>query len=96
MSDKPRKSKHSMALFVLAAGMFGFAFALVPLYNVFCEITGLNGKTSNVASVAEIARPGETRDVTIHLMAKVSRGLPWEVKPLDEQIRVRVGEKIKA
>ena len=33
-------------LCVLAVGMFGFAYALVPLYEVFCEVTGINGKTS--------------------------------------------------
>ena len=30
---------------LIAGGMFGFGFAMVPIYNVFCKVTGLNGKT---------------------------------------------------
>lgn len=37
----------SLQLLVIALGMFGFGFLLVPLYDVFCEITGLNGKTNS-------------------------------------------------
>ncbi len=54
MSQRNKK-KHITLLLALAVGMFGFAFALVPLYDVFCEITGLNGKTSGQAELlAEI------------------------------------------
>ena len=45
MSDsRTGQRKQTVLLLVLAVGMFGFAFALVPLYNLFCEVTGLNGK----------------------------------------------------
>ena len=45
MNDtRNNKRKHVILLSLLAVGMLGFAYALVPLYEVFCEVTGLNGK----------------------------------------------------
>jgi cytochrome c oxidase assembly protein subunit 11 len=79
----------------LALGMFGFAFALVPLYNVFCEITGLNGRTSGQAELlADIEAPAVPvdREVIIGFLANVARGMPWEFRPPAEKIKVRPGE----
>jgi len=79
----------------LAIGMFGFAFALVPLYNVFCEITGLNGKTSAQAALfdeIEASVVPVNREVTVQLLAKVARGMPWEFRPVVNELVVRPGE----
>ncbi len=69
-----------MLLVGLAVGMFGFAFALVPLYNVICDITGINGKpAAQAALAAEIntsVAPVE-RDITVEFLAKAARGMPW-------------------
>jgi len=92
LTNRPRKKNHALLLVGLAAGMFGFAFALVPLYNILCEITGINGKTASEASVVEAVPAAESREVTLHLMAKVGRGLPWDVRPVAEQMTVAVGE----
>ena len=43
-------SKTVKKLMLVVLAMFGFGFALVPLYDVFCDITGLNGKTNNSAA----------------------------------------------
>ena len=93
--SQPAKNRHTLLLFALAVGMFGFAFALVPLYNVFCEITGLNGKTSAQAALLDDIKTASMpveRSVTIELLATVSRGLPWEFRPLDDKLVVRPGE----
>ncbi|MBM2829753.1 MAG: Cytochrome c oxidase assembly protein CtaG/Cox11, partial [Gammaproteobacteria bacterium] len=45
----PGTSRTAGKLAILAIAMFGFGYALVPLYNVFCDITGLNGKTGTIA-----------------------------------------------
>ena len=75
--------------------MFGFAFALVPLYDVLCEVTGLNGKTSTQSALAEeiegFAVPSD-RSVTIEFLASAARGMPWEFRPTDSQLKVRLGE----
>lgn len=84
-----------MLLFALAIGMFGFAFALVPLYNLFCEITGINGKTSAQAALVEEVRSAASsvdRSVTIGFLAKVSRGLPWEFRPRENELVARPGQ----
>ena len=87
--------KIALRLVFLAAGMFGFAFALVPLYDVICDITGLNGRTtSQVALQEEItpsAAPGD-RQVRIEFLAKSARGMPWDFRPLESEMSVRVGE----
>jgi cytochrome c oxidase assembly protein subunit 11 len=93
--SRHNNKKHTLLLLGLAVGMFGFAFALVPLYDVFCEITGLNGKTSGQAAlIAEIdksARPID-REVTIEFLASVARGMPWEFRPVDSELVVRPGQ----
>jgi cytochrome c oxidase assembly protein subunit 11 len=93
--SRQNKRNHSLLLFALAIGMFGFAYALVPLYAVFCEITGINGKTSAQAALAkEINATGVPLDrtVTIEFLTKVARGMPWEFRPLENQLVVRPGQ----
>ena len=94
-----RLRRHTALLAVVAVGMFGFAFALVPLYNIFCEITGLNGKTSGLAASVPVAVPAVQtasqpleREVTVQFLANVGRGMPWEFRPTETRLRVRLGE----
>ena len=92
MSRSNNSKRHVAILLLVAAGMFGFAFALVPLYEIFCEITGINGRTSGeAASVVQIAEISD-REVTIQFAAQVNRGMPWEFRPTESQMRVRLGE----
>ena len=51
--DESLKQKNARLVQILAfvvIGMFGFGFALVPLYDVLCDLTGINGKTQSVAA----------------------------------------------
>ena len=84
--------RHMAMLAMLAVGMFGFAFALVPLYEVFCELTGLNGKTSGSAVVSKPERVDSDRTVTVQFLARVGKGLPWEFRPMEHSMRVKPGE----
>jgi cytochrome c oxidase assembly protein subunit 11 len=79
-------------LLVVTALMFGFGYALVPLYDVFCEITGLNGKTSNVAASADKAVADTKRMITIEFLAKPDPKMPWLFQPEMRQIQVHPGE----
>ena len=83
--------KHAIVLLALAAGMFGFAFALVPLYDAFCEWTGLNGRTSARASYIAPTAPATDREVRIQLLAQAGNGMPWEFRPTQSELRVRLG-----
>jgi cytochrome c oxidase assembly protein subunit 11 len=77
---------------LVAAGMFGFGFALIPLYDVFCEISGINGKTGRIEqSAASQARVDETRWVTVNFVANVNN-LAWDFGPIERQVRVHPGE----
>ncbi len=85
--------KHLVLLASLVVGMLGFAFALVPLYEVFCELTGINGKTSaTVAAEPTPVSQVSDREVTIQFLAQVNRGMPWEFRPMENQIKVQLGE----
>jgi len=78
-------------LLLVVVGMFGFGFAMVPLYDVICEITGLNGKTSGrYAEVAPV--PVEDRKITVQFMAQNSEGMTWIFEPNDAQVTVSPGE----
>jgi cytochrome c oxidase assembly protein subunit 11 len=80
-------------LALVVVGMFGFGYALVPLYDVFCEITGLNGKTGRVAETTAGAAPVDTaRTVTVELVAHVNGELPWDFRPLERSIQVHPGQ----
>lgn len=73
-------------------GMFGFGFALVPLYNVFCDITGLNGKTRNEAVAAVEGEADKSRMVTVEFVASVNQSAPWQFVPKVAKMKVHPGE----
>jgi len=77
--------------------MFGFAFALVPLYNIFCEITGLNGKTSGQveSEVLKTQVVDENRIVTIQFDGSVNSELNWEFRPTEFEMKVTPGKLYK-
>lgn len=80
-------------LFILSIAMFGFGYALVPLYDVFCDITGLNGKTGTIAKEqAEQMLVDENRVVTVEFDTNVNGDLPWTFKPRDRKLNVTPGE----
>ncbi len=79
-------------LLLVCALMFGFGYALVPLYSVFCKVTGLNGKTSLVAAV-EAKRQDLTRQVRVEFLANPDASVPWEFAPETQAIYVHPGEK---
>jgi cytochrome c oxidase assembly protein subunit 11 len=85
-------------LMLVVVGMFGFGFALVPLYNVFCEITGINGKTGGAvdaqAALTEIV--DKDRVVTVEFVSAVNAGLPWEFRPVVKKMKVHPGEMNEA
>lgn len=74
----------------LGVVMFAFGFALVPLYDVFCEVTGFGGKTSAAAAVVEA--PDTQRTVRVEFLASVARGTPWELAPDVSHLEVHPGQ----
>jgi cytochrome c oxidase assembly protein subunit 11 len=78
-------------LVALTAAMFGFGFALVPLYDAFCALTGFGGKTSTVAEAAVLA-PDPSRSVRVEFLATVPRGAPWKLTPEISHVDLHPGE----
>ncbi len=72
-----------------AGAMAGAAYASVPLYELFCRVTGYGGTTQRVESAA--VTPID-RTVTVRFDANVRSGLPWSFTPMQRSVTLRVGE----
>ena len=82
----------TVKLAVIALAMFGFGFALVPLYDVFCDLTGLNGKTATTAATADAAQIDISREVVIEFIARPNKQMPWIFEPEVRRMTVHPGE----
>ena len=78
-------------LVLICIAMFGFGFALVPLYSVFCRYTGINGKTENTAAAAS-RRVDESREISVEFIANTDAGIPWRFAPEITRINVHPGQ----
>ena len=77
--------------------MFGFGFALVPLYDVFCDITGLNGKTGRIeASAIDANQVDTSRTIEVRFLANTASGLPWSFEPVIKKMSVHPGQVYEA
>ena len=66
-------------LLLLAVGMFGFGFLLVPLYDAFCEVTGFGGRTNETPATVE-AGADTKRTVKLEFVTTVNEYAPWEFR----------------
>jgi len=79
-------------LVALAAAMFMFAiFVLPPLYDLFCEITGIGGKTDG-AYTAVAVEVDTSRDIEVQFVATNNATMPWDFYPVEERVVVHPGE----
>ena len=93
MSDRSITFKNrrlGCALAGVVIGMIGFAYASVPLYDLFCRVTGYGGTTQRAD-----AAPGQTssRMMSIRFNADVNQELPWSFRPVVNLTTVRIGEE---
>jgi cytochrome c oxidase assembly protein subunit 11 len=80
-------------LLVVVVLMFAFGFALVPLYDVFCDLTGLNGKTDDQATQVLPGAVDTSRYIKVQFITRMAKGMPWEFKPQVSEVRVHPGER---
>ncbi len=95
---EPAKSHRRTVIKSLFAvcGMFAFGFAMVPLYDVFCDITGLNGKTGGRYELGEVRPEVDlSRQVRVQFTTSNNENMPWEFRPVKNEIRVHPGEIVK-
>jgi cytochrome c oxidase assembly protein subunit 11 len=77
---------------LVVVGMFGFGFALVPIYSVFCKVTGFGGKTGGVYRYdGSEVKPDPNRLVEVTFITDDSAGMPWEFRPETTTVRVHPG-----
>ena len=95
-SDQSRKNVRTGSLaFLGAVAMLGLGYASVPLYDLFCRVTGLGG-TTQVASEAEAnaaAAVGSMREISIRFDASTARDVPWDFRPAQSTDTVRIGQR---
>ncbi len=90
----PRKRGRSLAVTAAASAVFGAAmlaaaFASVPLYRLFCQMTGYGGTTQRAEAAPGVV---SDRSITVRFDANVANGIGWAFRPEQREIRVKLGE----
>jgi cytochrome c oxidase assembly protein subunit 11 len=85
--------QHGLRLVVVVIAMFGFGFALGPIYSALCKVTGINGKTSGMKADARTLPAIDTsRLVTVQFVTTVNGGRDWEFHAEQAEVQVHPGE----
>lgn len=95
VSTEAKSSSLALKLGAAAVLMFGFGFALVPIYDVFCDVTGLNGKTGGRVEIAaddERINAEKERLITVQFLAMNNEGAPLKFGPKVSSVQVHPGE----
>jgi cytochrome c oxidase assembly protein subunit 11 len=88
-TPQQRNARMAVGLGVLVAGMVGLSFASVPLYSLFCRVTGFGGTTQVATGVSDRVLD---RVMEIRFNADVNNSIGWDFKPETHSLKVRVGE----
>jgi len=87
---KPANLRTGLVLSGVVAGMVGLSFAAVPLYQIFCQVTGYGGTPQVVeAGSVEVL----DRQITVRFNADTDRNLPWHFRPEQRSVHLKVGEQ---
>ncbi|MEP9370917.1 cytochrome c oxidase assembly protein [Mesorhizobium sp. KR1-2] len=93
--QKTAKSNKVVAAVCLAfiGGMVGMSYAAVPLYSMFCKVTGYGGTTQRVEQYSDRVLD---QKVTIRFDANTSGGLAWKFRPVARDMTIKIGETAQA
>lgn len=84
-----RNRRVALVCAAIAFGMVGAAYAAVPIYDLFCRVTGYGGTTQRAERAAASTLE---RTMTVRFDANIGDGLPWEFKPVSEPQTLKIGE----
>ncbi|MBC7283564.1 cytochrome c oxidase assembly protein [Hoeflea sp.] len=96
--DKSGKTRVSANMRIVIAcsafvvSMVGVSYAAVPLYKLFCQVTGYGGTTQRVEQMSDTILD---RTIKVRFDANVAAGLPWKFKPVEREVELRIGETIQ-
>ena len=80
----------------LALGMLGMGFAAVPLYRIFCQVTGFGGTTMRVSEAKAAAVKVVAGHISVRFDANVDRGMGWRFQPQQVTQDMRIGQRKQA
>jgi cytochrome c oxidase assembly protein subunit 11 len=93
------KSHHKLIVILTIAvlGMFGFGFALVPIYNSLCKTLGINGKTNpqTIAYEGNATNIVTDREVQVEFVATNNSAVPWAFYPKTKKVTIHPGEQVR-
>ncbi|SLK06992.1 cytochrome c oxidase assembly protein [Novosphingobium mathurense] len=85
--------KTAFIALAIALGMLGLGYASVPLYRIFCQVTGYGGTTKRVDATQAATVKDSGRTITVRFDANVARDMPWDFKPLQVTDTVSIGAR---
>ena len=88
-----RNRRVGLIALAIGAAMLGLGYASVPLYRIFCQVTGFGGTTMRVSEAQAATVETTNTMMRIRFDANVERGMPWQFKPLQVTDTVSVGAR---
>lgn len=89
MSSVSQNNRVARRLLLIVVFMGAMSFAAVPFYNWFCKVTGWGGETAIAEKGSDVIL---NRTITVRFDASLERGMPWEFKPLQRSMDLKIGE----
>ncbi|MCL1629434.1 cytochrome c oxidase assembly protein [Roseibaca sp. V10] len=86
MSGKQKTLMQTLAVVVFMAGL---GWASVPLYDLFCRVTGYGGTTNTASSAGDVILDQTMR---VRFDSSVERDFPWDFKPVERTMEIRIGD----
>ena len=85
------RSNRVVALVCVAVlgSMLGMSYAAVPLYDMFCRVTGYGGTTQQTTQYSQTILD---RTIKVRFDANVAAGLPWQFRPIEREVKIKIGE----
>jgi cytochrome c oxidase assembly protein subunit 11 len=98
VTEQKKQSDRSLTwkLLGIAAGSFGFAFALVPLYNVICGVTGVGDQSALLRKAQAVEHLDPNRTITVEFLSNEGGNGEWDFRPVKREIEVHPGKLYSA
>ena len=89
-ADTPRRHVLvALSMAGIVVGMLGLSYAAVPLYQIFCQVTGYGGTTQRAEQAPDTVLD---RKITVRFDANVGRGMSWNFQPVQRKLELKIGE----
>ena len=98
VSSAAKNRRVGLIMILVALAMLGMGFAAVPLYRLFCQVTGFAGTTQRATAeeavdASKFAKSAGGATISVRFDAQVERGMPWTFKPLQTTQTMALGER---